>query len=85
MHQGAAVMPGSRVHHHPSRLINHKDIFVFIHNIQRDSFGLKIRLLDRRNGHLQEITRHDDLPGFAGWQSIDQYLSISDQSLQAGT
>ena len=34
--QGAIGMPGSRVHHQPSRLVDHQQVIVLVNDVQRD-------------------------------------------------
>ena len=42
--QRMAVMAGRRMHHHPLRLVHHKNILILIENIERNIFRQNIRL-----------------------------------------
>ncbi|MNC54706.1 hypothetical protein D3C75_1042000 [compost metagenome] len=64
--QGAAGMPGRRVHNQPGRLVDHQDVVVFVDDIQFDIFcdplalGLLFGLQGKQRATMNKVSRAHD-------------------------
>src|SRR5690554_4245289 len=67
IHQGAVGMARRRVHHQPGRLVDHQQVLVFVHDIQRDRLGFPGNLHFRLGVQVQNVVHHDFVPGLTGF------------------
>lgn len=67
--QGACPIASGRVHDEPSRLIKHHEVLIFEKDLERDVFGLGVRLFDWRR-HQRDGLAFDHLVGGVGHRLI---------------
>ena len=88
IHQRAAVIAGSRMHHHAARLIDNHDVIILIDDIQRNILRLHIQRLRLRQRHgnllaqLQLIIRLENLSATHSTSLVQQLLHIRARKLQ---
>ncbi len=64
--QCAGIMAGRGMYHHPLRLVDHKQIFIFVKNIERNVFRLDIRRNHIRNRNGYDIVFTQRIAAFYG-------------------
>ena len=77
-------MAGSRMHHQPGGLVQHQQLIVFMHDVQRDVFGQRHGLVFDDDSDHQHLAAHDFFFRF-GLLAIQRERAILDPLLQAFT
>ena len=80
--QGAGGMPGRRMHHQPGRFVDHHDLVVLVHDVERDAFALGAGLLGRRHGDGDHLAGVDAIAGIADRAVPDRDRAVEDQRFQ---
>ncbi len=82
--QGSAVMTGRRMDHHPGWFVNDDQVFVFIHNGQRNVFGYRRGRGWRWNGQRDYVAGLKTVTDF-GWRLIiDRHITRTDPVTDLG-
>lgn len=82
--QGAAPVSAARVHDQPGLFVEHEDVSIFEHNIQRDVFRQIGKHLRRgRRMHLKRLAAIEAHFGVAQGTPLAQHQTLTDPGLQA--
>ena len=80
--QCAVLGTGSRMDYHPGRFIYHREIFIFVNDVERDILRLERR--GRLFGQVNiDLIRLADLVRRFRLALIDENVAVLDQTLQA--
>jgi hypothetical protein len=82
--QRAAGMPRGRMHDEPRRLVDHDQLVVLEHDLERDVLARGLRLLGLRHVHHDRVARVDPLARIADRAAADRDLAVEDQRLETG-
>ncbi len=82
VHQRAGRIAGSGMDHEPARLVDHDDLVVLKHDVERDAFGLRYGRFGRRNCDRDRLAGVDAVPGIADCAAPDRDLTGEDQRFE---
>ncbi len=80
IHQGVAVVSGSRMDNHPGRFVHDHYRIVFVYDVKRNILRCDVLLVKRKIVDFQEISRFDYMtrfgifPVYANQPGVDHFL-----------
>jgi len=82
--QGAAAVPGSRMHHHAGRLDQHQQMLVLEQDVEGVAFGKRGGGPHRRNLEIETLAAFDPARRVGYRPPLAMEMAGADQALQAG-